>query len=129
MRIGRATGALLALVTLTIGAFTAAPAAAERRVALVVGNGSYQNVGRLANAPRDGESMAALLARLDFEVESLRDQGHADLVQALRRFSRRADGADVALFFYAGHSVQANDVNYLLPVDGNPERVDDLRFD
>jgi uncharacterized caspase-like protein len=126
MRIGTAMGALLALLSVVAAA---RPAVAERRVALVVGNGAYQNVGRLANAPRDGESMAALLARLDFEVELLRDLGQRDLAQALRRFSRRADGADVALFFYAGHSVQANDVNYLLPVDGNPERAEDLRFD
>jgi uncharacterized caspase-like protein len=117
--------AWLAVATLAL----AEPASAERRVALVVGNGAYDNAGTLANAPRDAAAMAALLTRVGFEVETVHDQNQHDFVQALRRFSRRADGADLALFFYAGHGVQANDVNYLLPVDANPERAEDLRYD
>jgi uncharacterized caspase-like protein len=117
--------AWLAVVALALGE----PANAERRVALVIGNGAYENAGTLANAPRDAAAMAALLTRVGFEVESVHDLNQRDLVQALRRFSRRADGADLALFFYAGHGVQANDVNYLLPVDANPERAEDLRYE
>jgi DNA-binding protein Fis len=64
---------------------------------------------------------------VNFDVESLRDLNQSDFVQALRRFSQRADGADLALFFYAGHGVQANDVNSLLPVGANPQRLEDLR--
>src|SRR6516165_5361714 len=93
---------LIMLAWLALVATLAAPPAnAERRVALVMGNGAYQNVNMLPNGPRDGAAMAALLTRLGFEVESLQDQNQRDFAQALRRFSRRADGADVALFFYA----------------------------
>jgi uncharacterized caspase-like protein len=106
-----------------------AQAQPERRVALVVGNGAYQNVSRLPNAPNDADAMARLLIRLGFEVETVKDQIQRELGLALRRFSRRADGADVAFFFYAGHGLQANDVNYLLPVDTSAERPEDLRFD
>src|SRR5262249_5191288 len=98
----------IAALCLAGDAFAQAPAA--RRVAPVVGNGAYQNASRLANPPNDADAMARLLTRLGFEVETVKDQGQRDLGLALRRFSRRADGADVAVFFYAGHGLQANDV-------------------
>jgi hypothetical protein len=121
--------AMAAAVWIASGGQAIAQAQTERRVALVVGNGAYQNVSRLANAPNDADAMAQLLARIGFEVETAKDQSQRDLGLALRRFSRRADGAEIALFFYAGHGIQANDVNYLLPIDSSAERPEDLRFD
>jgi TPR repeat protein len=119
--------AWLALAAMALPAW--AQASPERRVALVIGNGDYLSVGRLANAPNDARAIGATLQRLGFDVEMLTDQNKIGLEQALRRFSRRAEGAAIALFFYAGHGIQANDVNYLLPIDANPERLEDLRFD
>ncbi|MBI1209238.1 MAG: DUF1036 domain-containing protein [Azospirillum sp.] len=105
------------------------PAWADKRVALVVGNGNYQNAPRLPNPPRDAQAMAASLRRLGFEVIDGIDLDRDGMVKALRGFGQAVEGADVALVYYAGHGIQVDGRNYLLPVDAKLGREQDLRYE
>ena len=109
----------------------AAPAVvlADGRVALVVGNSTYAHIGRLPNPDNDARDMSAALRRLGFEVTTEFDADRAELTEALRRFTRQSAGADVSLVFYAGHGIEMDGVNYLVPVDARLERDVDVRFE
>ena len=107
-----------------------APAAfADGRVALVVGNGTYAHIGRLPNPGNDAADMTASLRRLGFEVTTVRDADRVAMTEALRVFTRESAGADVSLVFYAGHGLEMDGVNYLVPVDARLERDTDVRFE
>lgn len=93
------------------------PALAETRIALVVGNSAYQHVAPLANPKNDAEDLTARLTSLGFEVMGGTDLDRRSLVEQLIKFGRAAGDADVALFFYAGHGIQVNGQNYLVPID------------
>ena len=119
---------LIALLSLVL----AGPAAAEKRIALVVGNSAYQNITRLDNPKSDATLMADTLSGLGFTLVGGRAQLDLDkpaLDSAIRTFGRQVQGADVALFFYAGHGVQVSGSNYLVPVDANPTREADVDFE
>jgi uncharacterized caspase-like protein len=92
-------------------------ARAERRVALVVGNAGYQHATRLANPVNDARDMKVKLEALGFEVVQALDTTVDTFDAAVADFERKATGADLALFFYAGHGLQFSGVNYLLPID------------
>jgi len=95
-----------------------APAsAADTRVALVIGNGAYVSTAQLPNPSHDAEDVAASLRRSGFEVLQGIDLRQADMQDLTIRFARAAAKADVALFYYSGHAMQYNGVNYLMPVD------------
>ena len=99
-----------------------APAwAAGARVALVVGNSAYEFAPKLANPSNDANDMTERLKALGFEVIGGTDLDRRSLVEALIKFGRAAEKADVALFFYAGHGLQVNGENYLVPVDAQVE--------
>jgi uncharacterized caspase-like protein len=111
------------------------PAAADqsggRRVALVVGNGAYRSVNQLANPTNDARLLAKTLRASGFVLvgggaQLDLDKAHFD--QAVAEFGRAIEGADVALFYYAGHGLQVGGTNYLVPVSANPTRVQDLDF-
>ena len=121
----RSPGVLLALVLLA----APLPASAAGRVALVVGNSTYEHTVRLQNPANDAADLSAALRRLGFDVTVARDAGRTALTEALRAFTRRSAGADVALVFYAGHGMEMDGVNYLLPVDARVERDTDLRYE
>ncbi len=107
------------------------PAAAEKRIALVVGNSAYQNIARLDNPRNDATLMAETLASIGFTLIGGRaqlDLDKAALDIAVQNFGRKIQGADVALFYYAGHGVQVNGSNYLVPVSANPTREADVDF-
>ena len=104
-------------------------ASAAGRVALVVGNGAYTHAGRLPNPTNDASDVAAALRRLGFDVTITRDAGRTALNEALRAFTRRSASADVALVFYAGHAMEMDGVNYLLPVDARVEQDTDVRYE
>lgn len=96
----------------------AAPAHAEKRVALVIGNANYKHISVLPNVPNDAVAMAAVFKAANFDaVDVRRDLGVAELRQALKKFAVRAADADVAVVFYAGHGIEVGQVNYLIPVD------------
>jgi hypothetical protein len=102
---------------LTLLIFSAA-AVAEKRVALVVGNGAYQNAAPLPNPTRDAKAVAEMLQTAGFDTVLLRhDVGNLDFKRALRDFFVVAKGADIAVVFFAGHGIQLADQNYLIPVD------------
>ncbi len=102
-------------------AATAEPALAERKVALVVGNSGYANVPRLPNPRNDASDMIARLKSLGFDVIPGLDLDRNTFLTSLASFGRAAEGADVALFFYAGHGLQVNGQNYLVPIDSKVE--------
>ena len=114
----------VAVLLLALGASLAH---ADKRVALVIGNGAYANVGALPNPVRDAEAVEALLRGAGFDVvEMKRDVGAAAMRRALRDFSERVRGADIAVVFYAGHGIEVDGTNYLIPVDAVLERDIDV---
>src|SRR6266702_3723909 len=103
------------------------PAFADRRVALVLGNSAYQNVAQLPNPVNDAAVMAATLKDAGFDlVDSRRDLAAADTRRALRDFADRARDADIAVVYYAGHGIEVDGANYLIPVDAKLERDTDV---
>ena len=109
----------------------AGPAFAEKRVALVIGNSAYQNVTPLENPANDAVLMAETLRDLGFSVTGDHAQLNLDkraLDDAIQSFGKQVQGADVALFYYAGHGVQVRGSNYLVPVNANPTREADVDF-
>lgn len=98
-----------------------ATAATERRVALVIGNSSYANAPVLSNTVNDARDMAAALRRIGFEVVDGIDLDKRGMDQAVTRFARLAQDADAAMFYYAGHGLQFNGENFLVPVEARVE--------
>ena len=101
----------------------------ERRIALVVGNGAYAHGGLLANPRNDATDIAASLRKLGFETIAGYDLDRREMEVKIREFGRKAELADVALFFYAGHGLQVASKNYLVPTDARLEREGDLAFE
>lgn len=123
-------GALRCLVlAIAFVALAGGEAGAERRVALVLGNSHYQHAATLANPVRDAQAVADLLRRLDFQVVSGFDQTKEQMQATISLFARDVRGADVALFYYAGHGLQVSGSNYLLPVDAALEDETSLDFE
>ena len=91
--------------------------AAERRVALVIGNNNYQNLPALQKAVNDANAVAAELKKIGFEVASYNDIGQKKMNQAINEFAQNVSGGGIGVFFYAGHGVQIDNQNYLIPVD------------
>ncbi len=88
-----------------------------RRVALVMGNSAYTNAPSLSNPRNDAGDIAEALRQRGFVVITGFDLNKGDMEKLLYRFASNLDAADVALFFYAGHGLQVNGINYLVPVD------------
>ncbi len=105
-----------------------APAAAEKRVALVIGNGAYENVPHLPNPPNDAKDVADALQRSGFDTILGIDLDKAAMDAAAVRFARTARDADVALFYYSGHAKQYAGINYLAPTDAKLTDEADLRL-
>jgi formylglycine-generating enzyme required for sulfatase activity len=116
---GLALGLVLWCVTHTC-------ALAEKRVALIIGNGVYTNAPRLPNPPHDADDVAAALKNIDFDVIRGTDLDQAGMQDAIIRFARAAQSADVGIFYYSGHAMQFNGVNYLMPVDAKLHDEADL---
>src|SRR5215207_7630463 len=95
----------------------AQPALAERRLALVVGNDSYDEVTGLRKAVSDAHAMADALKPLGFEVEIVDNASRSAMSRGLVDFERRLQPGDTALFYFAGHGVEIRGENYLLPTD------------
>ncbi len=117
------------LCTLVLATTAFAATNVERRVALVIGNGAYLHTTALPNAPNDGRAIATKLRALDFEVLEGIDLDRRNTEELIQQFARRLRGADVGLFFYAGHGLQVNGSNYIVPVDAMLEDESDLDFE
>ena len=101
---------------------------ADKRVAFVVGNGAYKNVAALPNPAIDARSMAQLLRNVGFDVVEGSNLSRDKMTEKLIDFGKKAEGADVALFFYAGHGIAVNGTNYLLPVDADLKSEMDVKL-
>ena len=105
------------------------PAAAEKRVALVVGNSGYVHANALPNPVNDAGDMAKALAEVGFEVILGLDLSKSGFDGKVRDFARALEKVDVALLFYAGHGLQVSGKNYLVPVDAKLQVERDLDFE
>ncbi|MCG6859106.1 MAG: caspase family protein, partial [Salaquimonas sp.] len=124
-RVRLIVGLFIALiVVLNVGA-----AHADKRVALVIGNSAYRNVPALANPKNDASDIAEKLKGMGFEVVLGEDLDLNGLRSTIRQFAGALDGADLALFFYAGHGLQVNGQNYIAPVDAKLASAIDLDFE
>jgi formylglycine-generating enzyme required for sulfatase activity/uncharacterized caspase-like protein len=126
--------AILTLAALTLATLLPAqPAGAapdpNRRVALVIGNGAYRHAPELPNPTNDARAVARALEGLGFDVALALDTDYRALRRALRDFARRLSDAGVGLFYYAGHGLQVEGKNYLVPVDARLEAAADVDFE
>ena len=119
---------LTVILSLICMVFTAHAAKADRRVAFVVGNGAYKNVAPLPNPPIDAKSMASVLRNVGFEVVEGTNLTRDKMTERLLEFGKKAQGADVAVFFYAGHGIAISGTNYLLPIDADIKSEMDVKL-
>jgi hypothetical protein len=109
------------------GASAQPNAAGERRVALVVGNASYRT-SPLKNSQNDARAMSSALRKLNFEVIERHNLSREAFSMVIREFGDRLKGANVGLFYYAGHGLQVKGRNYLVPVDVDIAREDEVPY-
>jgi uncharacterized caspase-like protein len=115
------------LVLWAVCCFGPSPAFAEKRVALLIGNSNYEHVVKLANPANDSGLLAETLRAAGFDtVDARRDLKIADMRRALRDFGDKARDADIAVVYYAGHGIEVDGVNYVIPVDAVLERDTDV---
>src|SRR5262245_20626993 len=107
----------------------AVPAAAQKRVALVVGNSAYVHAAALANPVNDANDMTSALESAGFEVIAGLDLDKRAFDARVREFSRALVDAETGLLFYAGHGLQVSGRNYLVPVDAQLGSERDLDFE
>jgi caspase domain-containing protein len=101
----------------------------EKRVALVIGNSKYRHAAALENPRNDATDVAAALRSLQFEVLEAHDLDKSEFDRTLRQFAGQLTGAHVSLFFYAGHGLQVDGQNYLVPVDARLEDAAGIDFE
>ena len=116
------------IVSVICMAFAATAAKADRRVAFVVGNGAYKNVAALPNPSVDAKAMASALRNVGFEVVEGTNLTRDKMTERLLDFGKKAQGADVAVFFYAGHGIAISGTNYLLPIDADIKSEMDVKL-
>lgn len=117
---------LLAVVSLAWGAAAQAEA---RKVALIIGNAGYTGISRLTNPGNDSKLLAGAAKDAGFDVVLVNDLSIAGFQRTLREFRIRAEGADVALVYYAGHGMEGQGQNWLIPVDAKLETEFDLPYE
>jgi uncharacterized caspase-like protein len=114
------------VVAFLLAGLTGFPASAEKRVALLIGNSAYQNVATLANSANNAAAVANLLQKAGFDtVELNRDVGTVDMERSLAELARKTRDANIAVVYFAGHSIEANGMTYLAPVDVSPSAPSD----
>ena len=106
----------------------AALADAQKKVALVIGNSTYETLGTLANPKNDADAISSTLRGMGFQVTEATDLKVNDFAKAVAVFQRLAKGADVALIYYSGHGLQYNGENYLIATDATLDFETSLRF-
>src|SRR6201994_929336 len=119
---------LTIILSLICMVFTANAAKADRRVAFVVGNGTYKNVTPLPNPPIDAKAMAGVLRNAGFDVVEGINLTRDKMTERLLEFGKKTQGADVAVFFYAGHGIAVDGTNYLLPIDADIKSEMDVKL-
>ena len=120
--------AALALFSEVVGEWSS-PIQAEERIALVIGNSQYANVPRLYNVGRDATDVSSALERIGFKVTQVRNADYGQMRSALQKFGADAGGADIALIYYAGHGIEVENKNYLVPIDARLQSDRDVDFE
>jgi Caspase domain len=108
------------------------PVSAEKRLALVIGNNAYDDLGRLNNPVNDAKLMTRSLRQLGFDVVEHADADEKVMKRAIQDLGRRIErvGRDtVSVFYYAGHGLQVNGINYLVPIKARIQRLSDVEFE
>ena len=123
MRFFSIVSAVVLLVITSISALAAG------KVALVIGNGAYVNANKLPNPPNDASDMSAALQKMGFTVIGGTDLDYAAMGAKIGEFEDAARDADVTLFFYAGHGLQVNGRNFLVPINAKLDRESSLQFE
>ena len=126
---GRGWWAAVTLFALLVAAPTASGQGSGRRLALVVGNDAYRAQSALRNAVNDARAVTSALGEVGFSVTRVENADRARLTSALSSFAGSLRADDVALFYFAGHGVQVDGVNYLMPTDYVGQSSAALRFD
>jgi uncharacterized caspase-like protein len=116
-------------VLLVLSCGLTAAHAAETRIALVIGNSAYRNAAPLANPKNDAADMAAAFERLGFKVVKGIDLDKSGMDRTIRQFAESLRGAQIGMFFYAGHGLQVGGKNYLVPVDAELKTAEALDFE
>ncbi|MDF7821806.1 caspase family protein [Runella sp. MFBS21] len=110
--------------TLTLTSFS------KKRIALVVGNSEYQNSTSLQQRPvNDALDISKKLKSLNFEVITVVNVTKPQIEHAIREFSKKGQSCETALFFYAGHGIESEGINYLLPIEAKLDAPEDARFE
>ena len=122
-----AAGLLIAAFTMSLAAL-ADSEKPGRRIALVIGNSDYVSVSHLTNPKNDATAVAQRLIDFGFSVTLLLDVGKADFEEQIWKFADSLNGAEAAVFFYAGHGLQIDGRNYLVPIDADISNEADLPF-
>ena len=102
---------------------------AGQRVALVIGNAAYAHVSKLANPVNDAADLGAALDRLGFAVSHIENAGYAELRRGLQQFALAAAASEMAVVFYAGHGIEVDKRNFLIPVDARLRSDADVEFE
>lgn len=118
---------LAAACSCLLAAAPLSPALADQRVALVIGISNYKNVTKLPNPVNDSNAIGNLLKTAGFSVEIQNDLSNVQMRRAINDFAYRVRGADIALVFYAGHGIEVDGKNYLIPADAVLERDVDVQ--
>ena len=128
-RYDRRLMALPALAAILLLCMLLTPASASERVALVIGNGSYQHAPTLVNPRNDAADVGAAFERLGFQVTRIENAGYSDLRRGLQQFALAASASETAVVFYAGHGIEVDKRNYLVPVDARLQSDRDVDFE
>jgi hypothetical protein len=102
---------------------------AEKRLALVIGNSEYRNGGSLKNPVNDANLIEGTLKDLGFDVLKCLNTGKDSMLNSIRTFSKKMESYNVALFYYAGHGLQVDGINYLIPTDAKLESKNDCSWE
>ena len=121
--------ALLSAAALALLLLSAAPASAGQRVALVIGNGTYAHAPSLANPLNDAADIGGALERLGFKVTRIENAGYSELRRGLQQFSLAASASEMAAVFYAGHGIEVDRRNFLVPIDARLLSDADVEFE
>jgi len=124
-----ATRSIVVLCSVLAALATPVAPAEARRVALVIGNGAYEHTRALPNARNDARVIAALLGKIGFVVSEANDLAYRPMREAIRAFGQTAQGAEMALVYYAGHGLEVAGENWLLPVSSALRHERDLEYE
>jgi uncharacterized caspase-like protein len=127
---GRSLSLVFVLLLIGVGVIAqVSPCLADKRVALVIGNSKYKNTPSLVNPANDATDVAEALRAVGFQVTLRLDAEKRQMDQAVAQFAREASDSDAALFYYAGHGMQFEGRNYVMPVDAELQDEISLRYE